>query len=129
VAVDFQKYTRRQAGKEMAAIEQHLRVYGPDSKDFCMECIAKHTMHLSALASEGKGFFPKDYDWWDALERWTDEVLDIGEGKVSMSQIKKWMTEIRTWRKELQEKYMGNMGKCQCVTGKEICCPHHRKEA
>jgi hypothetical protein len=126
VAVDFQKYTRKQAGKELAAIEQHLRGFNAGSASFCMECIGKHAMHLSALASEGKGFFPDDEDWWAGLEEWIDGVLEEGENAITMEQISRWVREARKWRKELQAKYMGNMGKCECVTGKEICCPHSK---
>ncbi|KPK66740.1 MAG: hypothetical protein AMS21_00880 [Gemmatimonas sp. SG8_38_2] len=123
MSVDFQKYTYREAGKELATIEQHLRAFGPNSRDFCLECIAKHTMHLSKLASEGKGFFPNDVDWWTKLEDWTDKILDEGEaGEVNHEKTQAWAEEARLLRKELQSKYMGNMGRCECVTGLEPCC-------
>jgi len=126
---DFRKITRRQAQRELACIEAHLRglTAQNQTETFCLECIGKHLGHLGGLAAEGVGFFPEDADWWGRLELWVEGILDEGEkGEVSHAQVTKWLTEARSWRKKLQSKYMGNFGKCQCVTGMEACC-HGKK--
>lgn len=124
-----EKYTRRQAGKELAAIEQHLRGFDSDRPDFCMECIGKHCLHLSELADEGKTFFPKDSEFWASIGKWADDLMDMGEdGKVHTYDIAMRLAEeARELRKELQKRYMGGMGKCRCVTGFEECCPHSKR--
>ena len=129
---DFRKITRRQAQKELAAIEAHLRglTAQTQSEHFCLECIGKHLGHLGALAQEGVGFFPEDAEWWGKLEKWAEDILDYGEeNEATLKQVKAWLVEARDWRKELQSKYMGNFGKCECVTGREPCCHGKRKAA
>lgn len=135
MAVDFQKYTRRTAVRELTAVENHLRGFIGDEEGeersteaFCLECIAKHLSHLGALAEEGVTFFPKDAKWWKTLSEWVEGIFDEGEdGRISSAQIRRWMDQARTYRKELQAMYMGNFGRCKCVTGLEPCC-HGRKQ-
>ncbi len=119
-------YTRRQAGKELAAIEQHLRGFDENQPQFCMECIGKHALHLSAVSDEGKTFFPDDLSFWQRLGAWADRLLDEGEaGRVASHAVAATLAaESRDLRKELQELYMGEMGKCKCITGNEPCCVH-----
>jgi hypothetical protein len=131
---DFRKITRRQAVQELAAIEAHLRgLTGQNQTEtFCLECIGKHISHLGALAQEGIGFFPEDAELWAKLGAWVEEILDAGEDpsvKVTYEMVSKWMQEARAWRKNLQAKYMGNFGKCQCVTGYEPCCHGKKRKA
>lgn len=133
MSVDFRKYTRRQAARELAAIEGHLRGFVGEGKKastevFCLECIGKHVSHLGALAEEGVGFFPDDAGWWRDLGLWVESILDEGEeGRIGQAQVRKWMDQARKLRKELQAMYMGNFGRCECVTGLEPCC--HKDQA
>jgi hypothetical protein len=126
--VDFRKYTRRCAVEELAAIQKHLNAFVGtaevnSTEVFCLECIGKHVSHLGALASEGIDFFPDDAKWWRGLKKWVDDLLDEGEeGQIKGEQVRRWMEDARRLRKELQAMYMGNFGRCECVTGLEPCC-------
>ena len=124
-----EKYTRREAGKELTLIENHLRGFDPKRPDFCMECVGKHLLHLAGLADEGKGFFPKDVGLWSDIGNWANELMDKGEhGELdTLEKALEAAGQARHHRKKIQERYMGPMGKCACITGFEECCPHSKR--
>lgn len=121
--MDPKAYTRREAGKELAALEAHLRGFSESTAALCGECTTKHCLHLSELADEGKTFFPDDTAFWGRVGEFADAVLDAGETKAATAEMcREWAAQARTLRKELQSKYLGNLGQCSCARGDEPCC-------
>lgn len=50
--MDIVEYTHNEIKKNLALLETHLK-QAPYDKDFCDECIQKHTLILEGLAEEG----------------------------------------------------------------------------
>jgi hypothetical protein len=135
MSVDFQQYTADTAVEELTAIERHLLGFvgiaeTNSTEIFCLECIGKHISHIGALANEGLQFFPDDTELWTKVRNYKEGLLREGrKGTVKGEMVRKWLDDTRVLRKKLQEKYMGNFGRCECVTGLEPCCHGKGKAA
>lgn len=60
---DVKAYTAIKLGEQLLTAELHLTDYlqgisdGSEESDFCVECLAKHSLAISGLAHEGTQFF------------------------------------------------------------------------
>lgn len=123
MAVDFRKYTVEETAKQFALLEIHLRQFSGDNDIFCLECCAKHLLAIEGLADEGVGFFPESPEDWREIADWAHRVVERAQtGEVSAQLAKDWAEKSRLYRKGLQAKHMGVLGRCECVSGYEPCC-------
>jgi hypothetical protein len=121
--VDFREYTADETAINLALLETHLRQFKEGDAKFCLECCAKHLMLIEGLSQEGTGFFPEDPEFWEALKQWARAIRKKGSrGEATATLTLTWAEEARLYRKDIQSKYMGSMGECDCVSGFEPCC-------
>lgn len=110
---DVKEYTARKLGEHMLATEIHLTDYMQDSnktinteedKDFCVECLAKHALAISALAQEGSQFFDNATIFTNIYNTTVELYNDVPDFKLDVA--KKYYDNIRKLRKDLVAQHL-----------------------
>jgi len=98
------EYTRREVKKELVLLEKHLKQAPAVEREFCIDCVEKHTEGLEGLCEEGVLFTPEEKEK-ELYIKCMKEAREIHEkAKTSSeSELVEMAGKVRELRKQFSE--------------------------
>lgn len=108
--MDVKEYTARKLGEQLVAAEIHLTDYlseqsnKSDKNDFCVECLAKHSLAITQFSQEGTQFFDCDPYFGRVYKEGCALYNDLP--KFDKSKAEQHFETLRELRKEMVAKHL-----------------------
>jgi len=107
---DVKEYTARKLGEQLLTSEIHLTDYLQDmenkggEQNFCVECLAKHSLAISGLAQEGTQFFQGAPIFTNIYNTANDLYNALPDFNIDKA--KRYYNELRELRKDLVAQHL-----------------------